>query len=157
MQEFEQLLEDVVKEFNESKAAYLSFSFDHEGTSYTIRLKKPIAPAVPPTAPSPPTKEKEIEAKEPTEPEVKYDFIKSNKIGYFRSTHPRLLKTPLIKGDAVNKGQIVAVVESLGVYHEIRSNISGVVEDILVKDGDAVDYGKPLIKVRIYEEGTNSK
>ena len=157
MQNFEQLLEDVVKEFNESKAAYLSFSFDHEGTSYTIRLKKHVAPVPPPITPPSPPKEEKAEAKEETKPEAEYGYIKSNKIGYFRASHPRFLKTPLVKGDVVNKGQVVAIVESLGVYHEIRSNLSGVVEDILVKDGDAVDYGKPLIKVKVYEKGTSSK
>lgn len=56
---------------------------------------------------------------------------------------------PFIKaGDAVKKGQVVGIVEAMKLMNEIESEVSGVVEEILVENGSAVEFGQPLFKVK---------
>ena len=56
---------------------------------------------------------------------------------------------PFVKvGDPVKKGQVVGIVEAMKLMNEIESEVSGEVIEILVKNGEAVEFGQPLFKVR---------
>lgn len=48
-------------------------------------------------------------------------------------------------GDTVKKGQVLCILEAMKVMNEIKSPINGKVLKILVKDGEAVDYGKTIL------------
>ena len=48
-------------------------------------------------------------------------------------------------GDTVNEGDVVCIVESMKVMNEVLADKSGVVTAIAVKDGEAVEFGQPLI------------
>ena len=48
-------------------------------------------------------------------------------------------------GDKVSEGDTVCIVESMKVMNEIQADISGTVKSIAVKDGEAVEFGQPLI------------
>ena len=50
-------------------------------------------------------------------------------------------------GDTVKKGQILGIVEAMKLMNEIESDYDGVVEAILVKDGETVEYGQPLFRI----------
>ena len=50
-------------------------------------------------------------------------------------------------GDMVKVGQLVATIQSLNVMNEVESSLEGRVVDILVQDGQPVEYGQPLITV----------
>lgn len=57
-------------------------------------------------------------------------------------------KAPFVKvGDTVREGQVIGIVEAMKLMNEIESDVSGVITEILVKDGDGVEYGQPLIRV----------
>ena len=51
-------------------------------------------------------------------------------------------------GDTVKKGQVVAIVEAMKLMNEIESEVDGVIAEVLVKNGEMVDYGKPLFRVK---------
>lgn len=51
-------------------------------------------------------------------------------------------------GDPVRKGQTVGIVEAMKLMNEIECEYDGVVEEILVGDGDIVEYGQPLFRIR---------
>lgn len=51
-------------------------------------------------------------------------------------------------GDTVKKGQVLGIVEAMKLMNEIESDYDGVVEAILVKDGETVEYGQPLFRIR---------
>ncbi len=51
-------------------------------------------------------------------------------------------------GSKVSEETIVCLVEAMKVFNQIQAECSGVIEKVLVKDGDAVDFGQPLFKVR---------
>lgn len=50
-------------------------------------------------------------------------------------------------GDRVKAGQLVGTIQSLNVMNEVESPIAGHVTDILVQDGQAVEYGQPLMVI----------
>lgn len=47
-------------------------------------------------------------------------------------------------GDRVKKGQVLCILEAMKVMNEIKSPCDGVVRKIHMKDGEAVDFGKPM-------------
>lgn len=50
-------------------------------------------------------------------------------------------------GDEVGIGQSIGDVEALGMRHPIEAEITGRVEEILVADGHAVEYGQGLVRL----------
>lgn len=55
---------------------------------------------------------------------------------------------PFVKvGDKVTKGQVVAIVEAMKLMNEIESEFEGVVKEIMVENGQMVEYGQPLFIV----------
>ena len=55
-------------------------------------------------------------------------------------------------GDRIKVGQLVATIQSLNVINEVESAFAGRVAEIMVQDGQAVEYGQPLIIVESAEE-----
>lgn len=51
-------------------------------------------------------------------------------------------------GDNVKKGSVLCIIEAMKLMNEIESEVSGSVVQVLVKDGDMVEYGTPLFKIR---------
>ena len=49
------------------------------------------------------------------------------------------------EGDTVKKGDVVLIIESMKLMNEVTSDVDGVVQEILVKNGDAVEYDQPLM------------
>jgi biotin carboxyl carrier protein len=65
--------------------------------------------------------------------------ITSSFVGYFRPVAGVQTK--------VNKGDVVASVESLGLPNDVLAPTSGELQDFMVEDGDAVQYGTLLAKI----------
>lgn len=51
-------------------------------------------------------------------------------------------------GDMVKKGQILGIIEAMKLMNEIECEYDGVVAEILVKNGEMVEYGQPLFVIR---------
>ena len=51
-------------------------------------------------------------------------------------------------GTEVNSEMIVGVVETMKIINEIKANVTGKVVEILVKDGEAIEFGQPLFRVQ---------
>ena len=47
-------------------------------------------------------------------------------------------------GDKVNKGQTLCIIEAMKIMNEIESEFEGIVTDIKVNNGEAVEYNQPL-------------
>lgn len=52
-------------------------------------------------------------------------------------------------GQEIKEGQELGDVVAVGVALPVVAKFSGIIEEIYVKSGDPVDYGRPLIKVKI--------
>lgn len=51
-------------------------------------------------------------------------------------------------GDTVTMDTTVCVLEAMKVFTEVPADISGTITEILVSDGDFVEYGQPLFKIK---------
>jgi len=49
------------------------------------------------------------------------------------------------KGDAVDPGQTLCIVEAMKLMNEIQAEKKCRIVDILVDDGESVEYGQPLV------------
>ncbi|MDR0222982.1 MAG: acetyl-CoA carboxylase biotin carboxyl carrier protein [Oscillospiraceae bacterium] len=79
--------------------------------------------------------------------EKRGDYIKSPIIGTFYAA-PSPEKPPFVKvGDRVEKGRVVCIIESMKLMNEITSDFDGLVAEILVKDGETVDFNKELMRI----------
>ena len=55
-------------------------------------------------------------------------------------------KPPFIAvGDRVSQGQTLLIIEAMKFMNQVPCPRAGVVKDILFKDGDAIEYGQPLV------------
>ncbi len=51
-------------------------------------------------------------------------------------------------GDRITTGQTVCIIEAMKLMNEIESEVSGEVVEILVQNGQPVEYGQPLMRVK---------
>ena len=51
-------------------------------------------------------------------------------------------------GDRVEKGTVLCLIEAMKMMNEITAEESGVVEEICAKNGQVVDFGKALFRIR---------
>ena len=74
-------------------------------------------------------------------------FIKSPMVGtFYAASKPDA--PPFVKvGDTVGPDTTVCILEAMKVYNEIQAECSGKVVAVLVKNGEPVDFGKPLFKI----------
>nr|QCI06622.1 acetyl-CoA carboxylase, biotin carboxyl carrier protein [Erythroglossum lusitanicum] len=78
-----------------------------------------------------------------------YSTIVSPMVGtFYRSPAPN---EPVFieKNDIVQKKQTVCIIEAMKLMNEIEAEISGEIVEILVNDGDIVDCGQALMKLKI--------
>lgn len=57
---------------------------------------------------------------------------------------PRLVAV----GDAVKPGQVLCIIESMKLMNEIECEHAGTIVNILVENGQPVEYGEPLMEIR---------
>ena len=75
------------------------------------------------------------------------NVIKSPMIGTFYSK-PSPDSTPYVEvGTQVKKGTVLCIVEAMKLMNEIESEYDGKIVEVFVKDGEPVDYGKPLFRI----------
>ncbi len=66
---------------------------------------------------------------------------------FYRSRSPDA--PPLVEvGGRVGPRTVVAIIEAMKVMNEIEADAEGEVEEVLVADGTAVEYGQPLFRLR---------
>jgi len=74
--------------------------------------------------------------------------IKSPIVGTFYAT-PSPDSEPYVEvGSVVNPHTVVCIIEAMKVMNEIKAEIDGTVVEVLVTNGQAVEYGQVLFRVR---------
>ncbi|PAX60745.1 acetyl-CoA carboxylase biotin carboxyl carrier protein [Brunnivagina elsteri] len=83
----------------------------------------------------------------PSAIESKYVEVPSPMVGtFYRSSAPG--EAPFIEvGGRVRKGDTVCIIEAMKLMNEIETEISGQVVEILVQNGEPVEYGQPLVRI----------
>lgn len=75
------------------------------------------------------------------------EIVKSPMIGTFYSK-PSPTSVPYVEvGTQVKKGDVLCIVEAMKLMNEIESEYDGKIAEVFIKDGEPVDYGKPLFRI----------
>ena len=76
-------------------------------------------------------------------------YVTSPFVGtFYRAPSPDM--SPFVDvGTRIKKGQVLCIVEAMKLMNEIESEIEGAIVQILVENGQAVEYGEPLFKIKV--------
>ncbi|MFQ3843594.1 biotin/lipoyl-containing protein [Staphylococcus pseudoxylosus] len=81
--------------------------------------------------------------------ESNYQSVKSPMVGTFFLQDEKELTNPIVNvGDEIKKGDTIGYIEAMKVLNEVVSDVSGVVDEILVEHGSNVEYNQQIIKVK---------
>ena len=108
----------------------------------TVAPQAPVAVAPAPVA---------VEAPVPVETPVQQESgrtINSPIVGVFYVAPSPDSEPYAPVGKKVKKGDTVCIVEAMKCMNEIQAEESGEIVEVLVKDGDLVEYGQPLFRIR---------
>ena len=73
--------------------------------------------------------------------------IESPMVGTFYRASSPTVEPYVREGDVVKEGQIVCIIEAMKLMNEIETRASGRIVEILVENGQAVEYGQPLFLI----------
>lgn len=89
-----------------------------------------------------------IEQKETTKTNENYRIVKSPMVGTFY-LKPSPTEKPYVEvGQMVKKGETLCIIEAMKLMNEIETEYAGEIAEILVKDGETVEYGTELFKIK---------
>lgn len=74
--------------------------------------------------------------------------VKSPMVGIFYAAPAKNGEPYAAIGDSVKKGQTLCIIEAMKLMNEIAAEEDGVIAEICVTDGQAVEYGTPLFRIR---------
>ncbi|QCR32824.1 acetyl-CoA carboxylase biotin carboxyl carrier protein [Lysinibacillus sp. SGAir0095] len=117
-------------------------------TAPVVQQATPVAAPVVTEAP----KVEEVKVEEPTTPVNVEDSslhkITSPMVGTFYQAPSPDAPAYVKAGDKVSEEAIVCIVEAMKLFNEIEAEIKGEIVEVLVKDGQLVEYGQPLFLVK---------
>jgi acetyl-CoA carboxylase biotin carboxyl carrier protein len=150
---------ELMEKFDSSK----SVSMELKTADFSLKLKKeeacrpkgqdmppmppmqvPMMPQVPPMPQMPSAPEVSAAGKE----EEQADYIKAPLVGVFYAA-PSPDKEPFVEvGRHVKKGETVCMVEAMKMMSEVTSPKDGTITEILVENGDFIEFDQPLFAIR---------
>ena len=146
-------IKDLIKVFNNSALSRLKV----EDGEFALTLEKggvspaptpAEVPAAPVATPSTPTSQS-TDSPAPQEKSIPENavYINSPMVGtFYRAPSPD--SPPFVKaGDTVSKGQTLCILEAMKIMNELDAEFDCKILDILVEDGQPVEYDMPLFLV----------
>lgn len=153
-----------------NKSSIEEFVFEQDGTKVKMKKKGAIttsqvvtvpaveqvvqavpAPAVAAAQPSVQA-EQVPTAEQPVQKEVKADEslhkITSPMVGTFYASPSPDAAVYVTTGDKVKKDSVVCIVEAMKLFNEIEAEVNGEIVEVLVQNGQLVEYGQPLFLVK---------
>ncbi|GGA68083.1 acetyl-CoA carboxylase biotin carboxyl carrier protein [Ornithinibacillus halotolerans] len=116
-----------------------------------VQVEKEVTAVQPTQATAQPVQQEVKETVEPTAKESTVNFdheITSPMVGTFYAA-PNPESDPYVSvGSKVNKDTVVCIVEAMKLFNEIEAEVSGKIVEILVENGELVEYGQPLFRVK---------
>jgi acetyl-CoA carboxylase biotin carboxyl carrier protein len=113
-------------------------------SKYSVPMQMQSAPAAyaAPTAPGPAPSAPEAETKK-----MRGNVVKSPMVGtFYRSPSPSSPAFVEI-GQHVKVGDVICIVEAMKMMNQIEADHTGVIEAILVDDGEPVEFDQPLVTI----------
>lgn len=83
------------------------------------------------------------------EESMEKEYIKAAFPGTFYGSKEKGEEAFVNINDDVQCGTVVGLIEAMKLFNEIEAGAEGTIIDVLVKDGDFVEYGQPLFEIRL--------
>ena len=138
---------DEIKRILEMAREHSLSELEIEQQGIRLRIKRDggrgsasvIAAAAEPTEVQPDTDAEDV---------IEVAVVKSPIVGtFYRSPDPNA--RPFVEsGDTVRRGQVLCIIEAMKLMNEIESEFDGTVTEIYVDNGQTVQYGDPLFKLK---------
>jgi len=143
------------------------FTYESEGTKVKLKKNGSVVSAAPaaapaPTVPAAPAPVAAVPAATPKAEEMVSEEVPELPVNNNKDLHPIL--SPMVGtfyqspspeepayvelGSKVKADQVVCIVEAMKLFNEIEAEVDGEIAEILVKDGQLVEYGQPLFLVK---------
>jgi acetyl-CoA carboxylase biotin carboxyl carrier protein len=118
----------------------------------SVVTSAPVAPlalsAPAPAAPAPVAPAAAAAPAAPGADEAGYVFAKSPMVGTFYKAASPESKSFVEIGTKITETSVVCIIEAMKIMNEIQSEVKGTVVEILVENGQPVEYGQKLFKVK---------
>lgn len=75
-------------------------------------------------------------------------FIKSPMVGTFYAAPAPDQPAYVSAGQTVKPGDVLCIIEAMKLMNEIKSDVGGVIEEVLVKNGEPLEFDQPLFRIR---------
>jgi len=143
-------IRELIRLLNETDVT--EFSLESQGVKISIKKGKAGgAPALEtsPPAPSPGTTPPAAPAEpEREEHEENLVTVVAPMVGtFYRAPAPDA--PPFVEiGDTVHEGQVLCIIEAMKLMNEIEAEVAGEIVDVLVENGQPVEYGQPLFLIK---------
>jgi len=144
-------IKELIEIFDESNLTKLSikeneFKIELDKTSQVVApTQTPVAQPAPAQTTTTPTIS---EAPQAPANDENVDYIKSPMVGTFYQAPSPESPAYVKVGDKVKAGQTVCIVEAMKIMNEITAEYDCEILEILVEDGQAVEFDTPLFKVK---------
>lgn len=135
-------VEKIIKMFEKSTVS----SIDLEIDNIKIKLEKPtqVVTNVIPNGALVPTS---LPQNNDDEENTSYEYVTAPLVGTFHQA-PFVDAKPFVSvGEHVTKGQKLCIIEAMKVMNEITSPCDGILKEILVKEGQMVEFGAKLFAI----------
>ncbi len=143
-------IKKLIEDMGNSKLTEINIDFP-DGTRIGMKKDKEVQIIERTTSQivqSQPVVEKTEKKQESETKEEQGNIVKSPMVGTFY-LRPDPNSAPYVEvGKTVKKGDVLCIIEAMKLMNEIESEFDGTIAEILVKDGEMVEYGKPLFRIR---------
>ncbi|PGY52888.1 acetyl-CoA carboxylase biotin carboxyl carrier protein [Priestia megaterium] len=159
-----QEIREIIKLVDQSSIE--EFTYEHEGSKIKMKKKDAIvskqaqqvvvsapeqvaapAPQAPAPAPAAQSAQPKEEQAAPAVDESLHK-ITSPMVGTFYASSSPESDVYVTPGDKVQKDSVVCIVEAMKLFNEIEAEVKGEIVDVLVENGQLVEYGQPLFLVK---------
>ena len=160
-----QEIREIIKLIDQSTLH--EFLYESEGTKITLKknekqstavsgvsyessaiVEQPVVVESKPVQATEAPKEVVVEKPAVVEEETSLHKITSPMVGtFYQSSSPDAASYVQV-GSKVTSDSIVCIVEAMKLFNEIEAEVNGEIVEILVKDGQLVEYGQPLFLVK---------
>lgn len=89
-----------------------------------------------------------VSAPAPAVAETDYISVKSSFVGVFYAAPAENADPYVAIGDRVKKGQTLCIVEAMKLMNEIAAEVDGVISEICVTNGQVVEFGTELFRIK---------
>ncbi|WJN44196.1 MULTISPECIES: acetyl-CoA carboxylase biotin carboxyl carrier protein [Priestia] len=160
-----QEIREIIKLVDQSSIE--EFTYEHEGSKIKMKKKDAIvskqaqqvvvsapeqaaAPAPQAAAAPAPAAQSAQPKEEQAAPAVDESLhkITSPMVGTFYASSSPETDVYVTPGDKVQKDSVVCIVEAMKLFNEIEAEVKGEIVDVLVENGQLVEYGQPLFLVK---------